>query len=183
MTTAADLFQLVYQQLIAGDNGRPSTSADDRVRRPGDLPTPQNSYPVIELRLIGEQKQSLGRGSVAFTTTPVIRIIGKVSEPADMDDPLTSAVEQSLWALKREIETAIINSYPLFSLVQQLVSVRTQLAFTAEATHLAGVQSDYTFEVYEDADDFARLPIDELSSLHALDPNHPGVGLVVDFPQ
>lgn len=181
MTTAADLFELAYQQLTPTDKLEAPTSAEDRVRRPGDLPTQSDAYPNIDMRLISETKQSTGRGSIGFTTTATIRFTGKVSAPANIEEPLTSDIEVRLWTLKREIERAIINSYPLFSVVQQLVSVQSQLAYDAAATHLAGIQSDYTFEFYESAEDFAPLPVDDLTQIVATDANHPGAGFTADF--
>lgn len=175
--TGDDLFELVRAQLLLADDGKPATSAGDRVQTPGDMPSQQGDYPIIKLRLVGETKQSQGRGSIGYLTIVTIRVNGEVSAPADVEDPLTSDVEQRLWTLKREIERAIINRYPLFFHVQQLASVQTQLAFTAEATHLAGIQSDYAFEIYETAEDFAPLPLDVVTEIRAVDPNHPGIAL------
>jgi hypothetical protein len=105
----------------------------------------------------------------------VIRVIGEVSAPVSVNDARASEIEQKLWPLKAEIERAIINSYPLFEQVQQLVSVQTQFAFDAQATMLAGIQSDYTFEIYETADDFAQLEVEQITEIRASDPLHPGV--------
>jgi hypothetical protein len=55
--------------------------------------------------------------------------------------------------------------------------VQSQFAYTASATRLAGIQCDYTFELYQDADDFAPLPADEITELRAVDPLHPPVAL------
>jgi hypothetical protein len=179
---SSDLLQLVYNQLIGPDGGPAPTSAEDRVRLPGDLPTQSDDYPLWKLKIESEVKQSIGRGSVGFTTIATIRLVGEVSAPADRDDPLTSSVEAKLQLLKREGEVAIINSYPLFSYIQQLVSVQTQFAYTLKDKHLAGIQSDYAFEFYEDGSEFAPTPSNALTEIIGPDTNHPGVGLHITFP-
>lgn len=174
MTTAADLFELVYAALLPQPTYSP-TSAEGRIDRNGVLPTQPDDYSRIKLRLISENKQSMGRSSLSFLTTPTIRIIGEVAAPVSAVDARASGIENELWALKAQIERAIINSNPLFQRVQQLVSVQTQLAYEAQATMLAGIQSDYTFEIYETADDFAPPEVDDLTAIVVSDPLHHGV--------
>lgn len=153
-----------------------------RTAIPGDLPTPPGAYPNFKLRLTGETKQSIGRSSIGFNTQVTIRVEGEVSEPVDLnDDVAVSQITAKLTDLKRLAERAIINSYPLFRVVQQLVSVTTQFSYAAEATRLAGIQCDYTFEIFESAEDFFPLEADELLGIDATDPAHPGTGLAVDL--
>jgi len=172
---AEELFELVYRQL-APIEGEAPTSAEDRVRRPGDLPTQPDSYPLLKLRMVAETKQSLGRGTPGWLVLVTIRIIGEVSAPAIAAEPLTSEIEGRLWQLKGEVERAVINSYPLFTHVQQLASVQSQLAYALEGKHLAGVQSDYTFEIVESGEDFATPPTEDLVELRGTAPLHPGLG-------
>lgn len=84
MTTGADLFDLVYQALMPANGAPAPTSAGSRIRRPSDLPTQSDDYPVIKLRYVGETKVSQGRASVGFTTTAVIRITGEASAPSTL---------------------------------------------------------------------------------------------------
>ncbi|MDH4745826.1 hypothetical protein OMP43_17510 [Sphingomonas sp. CBMAI 2297] len=175
MTTAADLFDLVVAVFAQREDQSWPTSAEGRVDSPGVLPTQPDDYPRTKLRLIGETKLGQGRGSIGFVTTPIIRVISEVSAPVSITDAKSSEVEERLWAIKAENERAIINSQPLFQHVQQLISVQTQFAFEAQATMLAGIQSDYTFEIYETAEDFAPLPTEILTEIVATDPIHPGV--------
>ncbi len=188
MTTSADLLDLVEAALLgpnaASEPAVYATSAADRVKRPGDLPTQADQYPILKLRVVSESRQSLGRGDVQFDTTVTIRVVGEVSAPAAIGDVSTSTAEARLWALKREYEMAIINSYPLFRVVQELAGVNTQLAFCGEqATHLAGIQSDFAFEIYEGADDFAPIETVALTDVTAQDRNHPPTGFTADLPQ
>ena len=177
MTTASDVFAAVKDAI----DGR--TDAGSRIAVPGDLPTQRGQFPIWKLRIVAEHKQSTGRGSISFTALVTIRALAEVSEPVDPDaDMLFSEVQAKLLALKDQAERAIINSYPLFRIVQQLVSVQTQFAYAANATHLAGIQSDYIFEIYQTADDFAPLDTDPLTELQADDPLHPGLGLQLHLP-
>ena len=165
MTTSADILDAVAAALTPDEGGVAPTSAGARVRRPGDLPTQQDQYPELQVRMVSENRASLGRATPQYTTTAVIRVQGKVSAPASLEDPNVSDVEAQLWQLKREVDVAIVNSYPLFSIVQQLASTQAQMAFDAQATHLAGVQIDFAFEFYEGPEDFAAIaaePLDEL---------------------
>lgn len=185
MTTSADLFELVFAALApdpVSPDSPPPTAAGDNVDRPGIVPTQSDQYPRISVRMISETKQSQGRGSIGFITSTTIRVVGVASAPVSIDDVRVSMIEAKIWQLKAQIERAIINSYPLFSSVQQLASVQTQLAFDAQATMLAGVQSDYTFEIYEDADDFAPIPADVLDEITAhLPGNGPGFTAALQF--
>lgn len=152
--SAADVMAAVAAAL-GPTNGAFPTAAGSRISLPGMLPTQSDQYPRLKLRFVSETKQSLGRGSVAFTTTVTIRVDGEVSEPVPLlDDVNRSAVECRLTVLKTQVERAIINSYPLFGMVQQLAGVATQWAYSAQDTMLGGIQSDYTFEIFEDETDF-----------------------------
>lgn len=162
MTTSLDLLDLVYEAIVSA-----GTDAQERVHRPGDWPTQLGGYPRVKLRLIAEDRQSLGRsGPAEFTTTATIRAIGEVSAPAQLDNGGALAAETNLWALKAQIDAAVVGSYPLMAEIQQISSMRSQLAFNADgATHLAGVQIDFALEFYEGPEDFPpppSWPLDEV---------------------
>lgn len=178
--TSEDVLELVYGALTATPS---TTEAAARVFRPGDWPTQPGDYPVIKLRVVGEQKQSLGRNTVEFTTLTTVRLIGEVSAPGQVDNAGATEAEAALWRLQRQYETAIINSYPLFARIQQLASVTTQLAFTAAATHLAGIQSDMAFEYYQGPEDFAPVELLDLDAVSLAALNHPPAGFLADLPQ
>lgn len=163
MTSSLDLLDLTHAAIVQA-----GTDAQGDVFRPGDWPTQDGQYPIIKLRLIGEDRQSASRsGPTDFTTVTTIRIVGEVSEPARLDDAGATEAEARLWALKRQIDVAVINSYPLASAIQRVLSMRSQLAFNADsATHLAGIQTDLALEFYEGPEQFA--PVDT-SDLHEVD--------------
>lgn len=179
MTTSQDLLGLSYAALVPAAAGNVA-----KLATPSDWPVQADQYPIWKLRLLGEEKQSLGRGGLNFVVTATIRISAEISEPAQVGDLGATQAEITLWEHVRRIERTVINSYPLTSLIQQFVSIRTQLAYSSEAaTHLAGAQIDIAMEFYQGADDFAPLDIDPLLELHATDPWHPGAGFVASPPQ
>lgn len=159
MTTSQDLLQAVYEAIAAAGTG-----AGDRVYTPGDWPTQPDQYPIVKLRLVSEQRRSSGRsGPPQFETVAVVRILAEASSPADFDNAGASDAEQKLWSLKRQIEVAVINSYPLEQQIEQIATVNSQLAFTSEAaTHLAGLQMDLSLEFYEGPESFAPVEADDL---------------------
>lgn len=182
MTSEIDVLNGVRDALLPGKGL--GTDAEDRVAIPGDLPTQPGNYPMLKVRLVSDNKQSLGRHSIAFTTLVTIRVMGEVAEPVDPDDDiLVATITEKLTDLKRQAERAVINNPALFRMVQQLVSVSSQFAYAVQSQRLAGVQSDFTFEIFQDADDFYPLEADGLAEIVAADPNHPGVGLTVALPQ
>lgn len=189
MITSLDVLDLLYAAILGPDMlATPpifATAAFGRVYKPGDWPTQPGQYPIVKLRLIGEDRQSIARsGAAEFTTTATVRIIGAVSAPAQFDDAGATAAETLLWQLKRQIEVAIVNSYPLASVIQQIASMRSQLAFNSEgATHLAGIQTDVAVEFYEGAESFAPVLADALETATVAATRYPPFGLAAALAQ
>ena len=178
MTTSADLLDAVAAALLAA-----GTDAGLRVYTPGDWPAWDNQYPAIKLRVARETKTSNGRGEISFTVVTTIRILGQVSTPASIDDGGAAAAEVALWALKQQIEVAVINSHALTVLVQQFPSVDAQLAFNAEGeTHLAGIQIDLGVEFYQGPEDFAPIVAPEIHEATLDASNYRPHGLDQIFP-
>ena len=176
MTTITDVATAMQAALVN------QTDAAGRVAVPGDLPTQSDQFPILKLRVVSESKTPLGRGTPQFNTLVTIRVLGEVSEPVDPDDDLLVAtIQAKLLALKTQIERAIINSYPLFRIVQQLASVQTQFAFTASAQRLAGIQSDYAFEIYEGPEDFAPVDADDLEAVDLDATHYPPAGFAANL--
>ncbi|MCW2521751.1 MAG: putative bacteriophage ATP-binding protein [Frankiales bacterium] len=177
MTTSADLLGLTHEVLAATG----ATDAENRVYRPGDWPTQAGQYPHLKMRVIRETKQSLGRGGPPeFMVVTIVRITGEVSEPADMNDVGATNAEASLWRLARQVEVAVIGSYPLTAMLQHFPSVESQLAYNSEGeTHLAGIQIDIAMEFYQGEDDFAPAPVEDLDDVEVTAANHPPFGLSI----
>ncbi|HEX7853871.1 MAG TPA: hypothetical protein VF503_09265 [Sphingobium sp.] len=179
MTTSMDLLDLVYAAVMAA-----GTAAGNRFYRPGDWPTQPDQYPIGKMRLAKEDRISLGRsGPAEFTTTAHVQISLAVSEPAKLDDAGAGDAETSLWALKRQVEVAVINSMPLFSVIQQIPVMRSQLQFAGQAsTHLAGIQMDIALEFYEGPENFAPVDAVDLEEVEITMTTFPPTGLSIHLP-
>ena len=177
-TTSDDLLQLCYDAVLN------VTDAGSRVYKPGDWPSQDDQYPLIKMRLIHEARTSLGRGgAIEFLTVATIRFTGEVSAPATIDDAGATGAESALWRLKRQIEVAIVNSYPLTAKIQNIPALVSQLDFSSEgATHLAGVRIDLQLEFYEGPESFAPVATDDLEQVTVTNTNLPPTGLSVDLP-
>lgn len=136
------------------------TMAGPRVYAPRDWPSWDRLYPVLFVSAPLERKDGLGRNTAPqFFTTSTVRISGRVSEPAAVNDAAAGAAEAALWTLQRQVEVAVINAISFSAQVQQIPRVTTRLAFSSEgATHLAGITTDLEIEFYQDASDFAPVP-------------------------
>ncbi len=163
ITSSGDILTLVVAALRFPD----ATGAGARVYRPGDWPTQGGQYPILKLRVPRESKQSVARGGPPeFTVTTTIRIVGEVSAPAEVNDAGAAVAEAALWALARQVEVAVIGSYPLEQQIQQFASVDSQLAFNSDAeTHLAGIQIDLAVEWYQGPESFAPIIAEDLAVL------------------
>lgn len=181
MTTSSDLVDVIFAALTASG----ATDAGAHVFRPGDWPTQNDQYPILKLRVVRETKQSLGRGGgPAFIVVTTVRIIGEVSAPVQADDAGAVAAEAALWRLQRQYELAVIGSYPLELMIQQFVSVDSQLAYTSDAaTHLAGIQTDAGIEFYQGPEDFAQAEQDDLTEADATLVDQPPYGFTLTLPQ
>lgn len=178
MTTSMDLLHLVRDALIAA-----GTDAGARIYAPGDWPNQPESFPILKLRLIKEDRVSLGRsGPAEFTSTAHILIAGEVSALAALDDDGASDGEERAWRLKRQVDVAVINSMPLAARIQQVAAMRTQFGFdSAGATHLAGFQSDIALEFYEGPENFADELSDPIADMHLTVTTYPPVAADYDL--
>lgn len=169
MTSSLDLLDAVHAALTG------TTDAGALVFRPGDWPSQPNTLPQLKLRILSESRQSIARsGAPEFITTTTIRIVGEVQARATEDDLGATEAEGLLWSLKRQVEVAIVNSYPLTGLIQQIASMQSQIAFNAEgAVHLAGVQIDLALEFYEGPESFAPVASSDLTQIHLVATAYP----------
>jgi hypothetical protein len=187
MTTSDDLLQLVYAALtvVGGTPQAPIyvTDALARVYLPGDWPTQQDEYPAVKLRLTTEDRQSLARSGVPeFTTVATIQIGGEVSYPAEARNAGAAKAGAALWRLKRQIEVAIVNSYPLTRAIQQIASIRSQVGYDGSgSTHLAALQMDLALEFYEGPESFAPVVADELDEARLAATHYPPSGFAADL--
>ena len=158
-----------------------ATDAGTRVYTPGDGPSQQRTLPQIKLRLARETRQSLSRsGAPHFRTTATVRILAEAQSYALEDDEGAERAQAAAWAIKRQVEVAIINSYPLFDVVEQLANMRADLAFNADgALHIAGIQMDLDFEFYEGAENFAPIFAETISDVLIEPTNYAPASIII----
>ncbi len=180
MTTALDLLDMVQQAILTAQ-----TAAGSRVLKPGDWPAWDNVYPVLKLRVTREAKVGLGAsGPAQFTATTTISILGEVTGFASADDGGAVVVEDDLWALSRQVEVAVIGSYPLQFVVQEWAAVRSNLNFSAEGEkHLASITIEIDLVTFQDSDQFAQIPTDDLGEVDATLSNDPPYGATIALDQ
>jgi hypothetical protein len=180
MTTSLDLLDLV-EAAIVGAN----TDAGTRVYRPGTWPSQAETVPQVKLRIVAERRAALGRsGAPQFTTTATIRAFLEVQEPASEADAGAGVAEAAVWALKRQVEIAVVNSYPLTRQIQQIAAIRADIGFNSEgAKHVAIVQMDFDLEFYEGTDNFAPVQADDLDEISLTATNYPPVTVTADLTE
>ena len=180
MTTALDLLDLVQQALLTAN-----TSAGTRVLKPGDWPAWDSQYPVLKLRVTRESKVALAAsGPAEFTATTTISVLGEVSGFASADDGGAAAVEDALWALAREVEVAVIGSYPLQFSVQEWAAVRSALNFSSEGEkHLASITIEIDLVTFQGSDQFAQIPTDDLDDVDVAATNYSPTGATITLDQ
>jgi hypothetical protein len=179
MTTSMDLVGLVKAVLMS------ATDAGTNVFGPGDWPAMPENLPLLKLRLLREVRTGLSRsGAPQFTTVATVRIIAEAQAFASEDNAGAEAAQVAAWAIKRQVEVAVINSFELFREIQQLSSMRSDLAFSADGSmHVAGIQMDLDLEFYEGDENFAPNESDEITSAHLTITNYaPGAPVTAEIP-
>lgn len=143
------------------------TGAGQRVYSPGDWPTWDSQYPYIRARILSDSKESLGRSAARFTVTGTLRFTLTVGNFASPDDQGAGTAEQALWLLQRQVETALINNTAIMSQVQQVASMHSRDAYSADgAQHYGALELDVALEFYQDADDFWPIPTVGLTQIN-----------------
>jgi hypothetical protein len=123
-------------------------------------------------------------GPAEFTATTTISVLGEVTGFASADDGGAAAVEDDLWALAREVEVAVIGSYPLQLSVQEWAAVRSTLNFSAEGEkHLASITIEIDLVTFQGPDQFAQIPTDDLDEVDVAATNCPPTGATITLDQ
>lgn len=139
------------------------------VESPGDWDTPPAKLPQIKVRVPSENKVSAARGMPTFTTTVFLELEAKVE--ADTGEDAQDAIE----ALVYRIEVAVLSRYGVVALLQQVSSIRTDIAITAEGKrHNGNARMVFGLECFEAYDPSVLL--DDLPPLQQ-------VGIHVDTAQ
>lgn len=127
---------------------------------PRDWPTTPAEMPIGLIQSPSEHKQSLGRsGAQQFTVTATIRLVVRAWSKAQTGDAGAAAVLAVIGAIQRQIEIAVINSYDLTQVIQQISAIRVQNGVSADADrHVGELVMDFDLEFYQGPEDFH--PID-----------------------
>jgi hypothetical protein len=176
-----DLLLSTSQALLQG-----STAAGNRVYVPGDWSTWDKSYPYIRIRPGAEDRTSQGNSGINFDVVSVIRFTARVSAPAQANDGGAAAAEAALWALKRQIEIAIINAPQLrTALISDYPYTHAEVEVSSEGReHYAELVMDIAMAFYQGAEAFCQPPTVPLDGIDVTQTgSSKGPGLTVTFPE
>ena len=120
---------------------------------PGDWPTPPEKLPALLINVPTETKQSINRGQPEFTTTTSIVVQGQVVATT------AEQAQDSIEDLAYCVENAILTGYWLNRIVQQFLTVQTEVECTAEGRRqLAGFRMTFSAETFESFDPTQEAP-------------------------
>jgi hypothetical protein len=185
-TYSARLIDIIEQLLIDG------TSAGGSVYRSRTWPLTIAKLPAILLNSVYiENRESTGNAAPEFNTTTTITIAGRVSAPGETGDYGADLIVPALERLKREIETTIINAYPLMLDIENFPRISTEFEVSREAKDPVGeVRMTFDMRFREGPEDFVNTeadaaPIAEMSIstdlVNIFDPSGTYAGTL--FPQ
>ncbi|KWT89351.1 MULTISPECIES: hypothetical protein [unclassified Variovorax] len=118
---------------------------------PGDWPTPPEKLPALLVNVPTEQKSSINRGMPEFTTTASVVVQGQVTAIT------AEEVQDRIEDLAYRVENAILMGYWIVRMVQQFVTVQTDIECTADGgKHLAGFRMTIAAEMFEAFDPTAE---------------------------
>lgn len=114
-----------------------------------------------------EQRQALGNNSPQFSTTTTVRIRGRVTAKADVDDTGALACRDDLELMKFEIERTLINSNDLMTLIENFPAIDTEFAISSEGEQPVGeLRMAIAMAFYEGPEDFAPIETTTLEEVN-----------------
>ncbi|MEI7411063.1 ATP-binding protein [Pectobacterium aroidearum] len=161
-------------RLLVIDALKNKTVAENRVYSPRDWPTSEDMYPAILVQTPIDVKNSLGRNAPQFNTVTTVRVTGRLQELDDeTEDNGALKAEESLEALREQIERALINSYELTRQTQQFVQIRSTIDVDASGEgHMAQLLMELDIEYYQGPETFYVIDSSPLV----------GVDVTIDMP-
>jgi len=148
------------------------TIAEGRVYMPRDWPVQEVDVPILKIQPPEEDKESLGKNGIQFTTKLSFEVIGEVSRKAEEDDQAAGKVLTALSLFKREIEMAVIGDPVLFGgddpgLIQELTSVRSKMATKSDGkVHRGAVSMIFEMTYYQGTEDFQQAVVTDVNRFH-----------------
>ncbi|MES2034992.1 MAG: phage tail protein [Pseudomonadota bacterium] len=161
----SDLLQAL---IVAAVSAADATAVGGNWFAPRDWPTAPQEMPIGMVQSPAEHKQSLGRsGAQQFTVTATIRLVVRAWSKATAGDAGAAAVLGALGVIQRQVEIAVINSFSLTQVIQQISAIRVQNGVSADADrHMGELVIDFDLEFYQGPEDFAPIvgsPLTELA--------------------
>lgn len=119
---------------------------------PGDWATPPAKLPALLVSVPTEQKVSIQRGMPEFTTTVSVVVQGQVAGAT------AEAVQDAIEDLAYQVENAVLTGYWVVAMVQQFLTVQTEVQCTAEGgRQMAGFTMTFSAELFESFDPTAAI--------------------------
>ncbi len=120
---------------------------------PGQWPTPEEKLPAILMRAPRSSKESKARAQPQFDTTVTVDIEARLKGKSQED------AQDQIEALEDAIENALLKSYWLVKIVQQVSSIESETEINVDGKpYLAGLKMSLSFECYEVFDPAADAP-------------------------
>lgn len=159
--------ELLQGLILAAVSAVDATAVGANWSAPRDWPTAPQDMPIGMVQSPSEHKQSLGRsGAQQFTVTSTIRLVVRAWSKATAGDLGAAAVLSVLGVIQRQIEIAVINSFDLTQVIQQITAVRVQNGVSADADrHMGELVIDIDLEFYQGPEDFAPIAASPFSEL------------------
>lgn len=175
-TQSDKLLDVVEGLLVDG------TSAGGSVYRSRTWPLKIASLPAILINSVYiEDREATGNAAPEFNTTTTFVVVGRVSAPAAEDDKGADLIVAALQRLKREIETTLINAYPLMLEIENFPRIRTEFQVSPDAKEPVGeVVMTFEMRFREGPEDFVNteadaVPLSQMTLttdlLNVFDPN------------
>lgn len=188
ITSSDDVLALVVAAMLgSGATASPptyATNAGPRVFAPRDWPTQPTQFPLVRAWVVREGMQGTARsGAPSFTVTTTIGIVAETSALAQANDAGAGAAAAAATVIDRQIKVAVINGYPLMSLIQQIARVDSQYTYRAADAHFAGVQILMDIEWFASPSSFQPMATVPLAGVDLTVERFPPTSLSIDLPQ
>lgn len=165
MTTSAALRTIAISALTG------TTAAGSSVFSPRDIPTWDQSYPMLIVTTDDEDGEGLGRnGAPQFNVTATLRVVARVEASAEDDDLGAAECYAQLETLRDQIKAAVINYPALMRELQQFSSFRSRMQVGGKedsAFHQGQLVVEVGMEFYQGPDDFYQPPTSALEIVSA----------------
>lgn len=172
-TTSAVIVELMVEALTG------PTVAGANVFSPRTWPVDLGLLPILLVQAPEERKTSLGPNAPSFDVVTTVRVIGRLTFKASVNDAAAAAALAALQTFQRQIEIAVINAYDLMQVISEFPTIDTKLEVKSEGDQpIAELTMDFAVKFYQGPEAFAQPvtnPLEEFAAygdlLNVFDPN------------